>query len=164
MASEKQRALRLRNSRYAGRTWNLKEPWKVAELFEELRGAAVRRRDRASISWYKGKSISHLRCDYSKSALLSELGLHAVGQSVLITACTDLVLMVELCVQASDGSTFSKNECRAMKLDSFPLPDEISRRCAEIRKSKPRSVYMDAWTGFEGSAVREIPVRELFHC
>lgn len=164
MASEKQRALRLKNRMYAGRTWVLKEPWKVAELFEELRGAAIRRRDRTSISWYKGKAISHLRCDYSRSALLARLGLHAVGQTVVITACTDLVLMVELLVQASDGSTFSKNECRAVKLGSFPTPDEIARHCAEIRKSKPRSDYMDAWTGFEGSTVREIPVRELFNC
>ena len=164
MASEKQRALRLNNSKYAGRTWVLKEPWKVAELFEELRGAAVRGRDRASISWYKGKALSHLRCDYSRSALLSRLGLHAVGQTVVITACTDLVLLVELCVQASDGSTFSKNECRALKLGSFPTPDQIAAQCAEIRKSKPRSEYMDVWTGFEGSTVREIPIRELFHC
>jgi hypothetical protein len=164
MASEKQRALRLRNSIYAGRTWVLQEPWKVAELFEELRGHAVRRQDRASISWYKGKAVSHLRCDYSRSALLSQLGLHAVGQSVVVTACTDLVLMVELCVHASDGSIFSKNECRAVKLGSFPSPEEIAARCAEIRKSKPKSDYMDRWTGFDGSTVREIPIRELFHC
>ena len=166
MVSEQQRQLVLVNRAYRNKSWRLTTTGSVMGLFDLLRSDAVAEEDRHSIAWYRGKSIGHLESTdgLEDSRLLSLLGLSPVGCFVQVTVCGDLVLMVDLNVEASDGSIFSRNECRAVSLKRFPTPDQIAEECRKIRKGKPRTGYMDAWLGSEGGGIREFTVKELFGC
>jgi hypothetical protein len=166
VVSEQQRQLVLVNTAYRNAQWRLTKTGSVTDLFDLLRSDAVAEEDRHSIAWYRGKSIGHLESTdgLEGSRLLSSLGLSPVECFVHVTVCSDLVLMVDLNVQASDGSIFSRNECRAVSLKRFPTPDQIAEECRKIRKGKPRTDYMDAWVGSEGGGIREIAVKGLFGC
>ena len=166
MVSEQQRQLVLVNAAYRDCQWRLTSTGSVNELFELLRNDAVAKCDRHSISWFRGKSIGHLenRHNVAESALLAALGLQAVDCFVQVTVCSDLVLLVDQQVVASDGSIFSRNECRAVNRKRFPTPAQIKERCKEIRRSKPRTDYMDEWTGRDAAAIREIKLKEVFRC
>jgi len=166
VVSEQQRQLVLINPAYRNAQWRLTETGSVMELFELLKNDAVAACDRHSVSWFRGKSIGHLehRHNLEGSPLLSALGLHPVDVFVQVMVCDDLVLMVDQQVIASDGSIFSRNECRATDLTRFPTPEQINQRCREIRLSKPRTDYMDRWTGLDGGGIREIKLKEVFGC
>ena len=166
MVSEQQRQLVLVNAAYRHRQWRLTSTGSVIELFELLKNDAVAECDRHSISWFRGKSIGHLenKHNVAGSALLAALRLEAVGCFVQVTVCSDLVLMVDQQVIASDGAIFSRNECRAVNLKRFPTPAQIKERCLEIRRNKPRTDYMDEWTGCDSAAIREINLKEVMGC
>ncbi len=166
MVSEQQRQLVLVNTAYRNAQWRLTSTGSVTELFELLKNDAVAKCDQHSISWFRGKSIGHIehRHNLEGSPLLSALGLHPVDVFVQVTVCNDLVLMVDQQVVASDGSIFSRNECRATDLSRFPTPAQIKERCRNIRLAKPRTDYMDEWTGLDGGGIREIKLKEVFGC
>ena len=165
MVSERQRQLVLTDESYRNKSWHLTKTGSVMDLFDLLR-EAVAKPDRHSIAWYRGKSIAHLRSRdvLEGSPLLAALGLKPVDLFVQVIICRDSVLMVDMNVEASDGSIFSRNECRAVSLDRFPTPDQIALECQKIRMGKPHTDYHDEWCGADGRGIREFDTRELFGC
>lgn len=166
VASQHQRQLRLVNDAYREAAWTLNETGKVMDVFDLLHHDAVDRKDRHSIAWYRGKSIGHLESKdgFEDSALLNKLGLTAVECFVEINICHDLILLVDMSVRASDGSVFSRNECKARNLTRFPTPEEIEEGCSVIRATKPRTDYKDIWCGISGGGIQEVNLMEVFQC
>lgn len=162
--SGESRQLRLVNDSYRDERWILTETGSVIDLFERLKRFAVRREDHPSVVWYCGKSVGHLenRGNLSDSPLLRKLGLTVSDVFVDVSVCSDLVLLVDLSVRASNGEFFSRTECRAFNLERHPTPDIIIQRRDEIRRHRPRTDYMDQWVGFESGGIREFNVMEVF--
>lgn len=166
MVSEQQRQLRLVNAAYRGSTWLLTEVGEVMDVFDLLYRDAVHKGDRQSIAWYRGKSIGHLDSmdGFEDSALLGQLSLSAVSCFVEINVCDDLMLLVDMNVRVSDGSVFSRNECKAKSLSRFPDARQIEETCLAIRRDKPRTDYKDVWLGASGGAIQEVNLLEIFKC
>jgi hypothetical protein len=93
---------------------------------------------------------------------LRKLGLRIVDFYVEVSVCHDMVLLVDQSVTASNGDVFSRAECRARDLLRYPTPDIISERRDLIRKDRPRTDYMDLWTGIDSSGIQEINMKEVF--
>jgi len=165
MVSEQQRQLKLVNAAYRGSTWTLKEVGEAMDVFDLLYRDAVEKKDRQSIAWYRGKSIGHLESKdgFEDSALLKMLNLRAVSSFVEVNVCEDLMLIVDMNVIASDGSAFSRNECKARSLTRFPSPAHIESTCRSIRLAKPRTDYKDVWLGISGGAIQEVNLMEVFN-
>jgi len=164
MACIEQRQLKLIDPAYRSKRWRLTETGSVISLFERIKREAVRRSDQHSISWYRGKSVGHLenRESLHNSPLLRKLGLSIVDFYVEVAVCHDMVLLVDQSVTASNGEVFSRAECRARDLLRYPTPDIISERRGLIRKDRPRTDYMDLWTGIDSSGIQEINMKEIF--
>ena len=148
------RIVRMRNAILRGKCFIMRDEAEVFEVFSLIRRYTVKEH-RSSISWYRGKSVSHLRFDYSGSSFLSKMGVGVREQFATATVCNDLLLLVELCVSGTDGHIYESNECRSSSLRDIPLPAEISAKCKEIRANKPLNSFADSWVGFEGSSIRE---------
>lgn len=148
------RIVRMRNAILRGKCFIMRDEAAVFEVFSRIRRHTVMEH-RSSISWYRGKSVSHLRFDYSGSDFLSRMGVGIQEQFALATVCKDLLLLVELCVLGTDGHIYESNECRSSSLRELPLPEEITAKCMEIRANKPLNSFADSWIGFDGSSIRE---------
>lgn len=164
MACVEQRQLKLTNPAYRSKRWRLTEAGSVISLFERIKREAVRRSDQHSVSWYRGKSVGHLenRENLYDSPLLGKLGLTVVEVYVEVTVCHDMILLVDQSVTASNGEVFSRGECRARDLRRYPTPDIIAELRDTIRKDRPRTDYMDLWTGTDSSGIQEINMTEIF--
>lgn len=148
------RIVRMRNAILRGKCFIMRDEAEVIEVFSMIRRYTVMEH-RSSISWYRGKSVSHLGFDYSGSDFLSRMGVGVRYKFAMATVCTDLLLLVELCVAGTDGHIYESNECRSSSLRELPLPEEIEAKCAEIRVNKPLGTLADSWIGFDGSSIRE---------
>ncbi len=148
------RIVRMRNTILRGKCFIMRDEADVFDVFSKIKRYTVTEH-RSSISWYRGKSVSHLGFDYSGSDFLTRMGVGVRDQFAMATVCTDLLLLVELCVAGTDGHIYESNECRSSSLRDLPLPDEIAAKCLEIRAKKPLNSFSDSWVGFEGLGIRE---------
>lgn len=131
----------------------------AAEAVEVIEGLQARpdvaEKTKQWLAQSVGKAREHLSStDFSGSKFLSLLGVEPVGPLVVVSLCDDGVIMIEYLVRCSDGSNFSRHEALDL-IPELPLPDELARRCAELRRDKPVTSYNDIWVGFEGPSIRE---------
>lgn len=136
--------LRVDRKRYYGKGWTIVTAAQSRRVFDTLLSQAKWDSSRKGWQMLGAKSVDHLCTDYTDSAFLKTLGIHArMAMTVIDIDHHSGEVFCDYLVRASDGQCYDSAECnfgnpnvseisRAGVIRYLPTPTQIAEDCKAI--------------------------------